>query len=187
MSNNIMKDSLGNSAYILGLLIFLAACITCRSNSLQETGGEAFQEKVDEFIANGLEFRLGKTRAEIVRNLGNPRSIKIRKVPNVHYPEELVAEIHELFYDGLVVRLCEATEVNKEFLEYFSVTSDRYKVKWGLNIGTHKDRVRYVLGTPTKEEESLYAYKYLMGYPHYVYFYFRDDRVYEIAWEFWID
>jgi hypothetical protein len=182
-----MKELLYRNLLILTLPVFLSGWVACNGRSSQESKIDKFQEKVDEFVAEGLDFKLGKTKVEIVKNLGNPKTIRIQKVPNVHYPKYIVDEIHELFYDGFYIKLYKATETNKEMVEYLSVTSDRYKVKWGLNIGTHKNKVRNLLGPPLKKEKSVYTYQDRDGYPDHVYFYFRDDRIYKIEWEYYHD
>lgn len=169
------------------IAVFSFALLLFSFNRSGVSQANDFQKRVNQFIYDGLDFKLGKTRAEIISNLGNPENMEMKKVKNIHYPDEIIDEIYELFYDGLYIRIYKATAGDREFIEYLSITSDRFKIKWGLNIGSSKEEVKNILGNPIKEDSDVFTYEYTDGYPDHVYFYFRDNAVYRIDWEFWID
>lgn len=122
--------------------------------------------------------------------MGSPKSVNITKIPNIHFPDQ-IDEIHELFYDGLsleiyVVKHPDYSGPDPSLLRGISITSNKYKVKYGLNIGSSKAAVKKVLGNPLTEDHK-FTYENTDGYANHVYFYFRNARVYRIDWHFFID
>lgn len=172
----------------------------------QDAGAQAFQARIDELIEAGLAFRLGKTRAEIGASLGPPRAATVRKLRNLHDPAQ-TDELHELTYDGLRVLLYRVTAQDREFITDLSLTSAKYRVKWGLGVGSPKEAVRGVLGPGftalaapdsriappearrrCEERDGVCTYRY-DGFEQrsHVFFSFRGGRVSRIDWTFEVD
>lgn len=143
-----------------------------------------FQSKIDQFIWDGLDFKLGKTKTEIIRNLGTPKSFKVRKIENQYDPEQ-IDEIYELYFDGLYVGIYKVTKDGKEIFLAITVTSDKYKVKLGLNVGSSKENVVKILGEPQdKDGENVYIYEDSIGFS-YVYFHFEEGILQKVNWVFY--
>ena len=172
----------------------------------QDAGAQAFQARIDEMIEAGLAFPLGKSRAEITASLGPPRAATVRKLRNQHDPTR-IDELHELAYDGLRVLLYRITAEDREFVTDLSLTSAKYRVKWGLGVGSTKEAVRRVLGggfgalaapdsriePPARgqrcaEVDGVCTYRY-DGFEQksHVFFSFRGGRVSRIDWTFEVD
>lgn len=172
----------------VGLVIIVILSTTClkqQHTDMRETTGEALQYRINQFVYGGWNFRVGETLAEIITNLGTPQSFKTEKVKNTHNPDQ-IDEVYELLYDGLFIEIYKVTETNKEFVTALSVTDDKYKMKWGLNIGSSRNQVKNVLGNPSEEKNNVYIYKTDEA-PSYVSFYFRNGTMYKIYWSFYID
>jgi hypothetical protein len=172
----------------------------------QDAGAQAFQARIDEMIEAGLAFPLGRSRAEITASLGPPRAATVRKLRNQHDPAQM-DELHELTYDGLRVLLYRVTAEDREFITDLSLTSAKYRVKWGLGVGNTKEAVRRVLGggftalaapdsriAPHEarrrcdERDGVCTYRY-DGFEQksHVSFSFRSGRVSRIDWTFEVD
>lgn len=172
----------------------------------QDPSAQAFQARIDEMIEAGLGFRLGRSRAEITASLGPPRAAAVRTIRNQHDPAR-IDELHDLTYDGLRVLLYRVTAEDREFITDLSLTSAKYRVKWGLGVGSAKEAVRRVLGpgfTPLAAPDSRIAPPDI-GHPcdeldgvcthrydgfeqrSHVYFSFRGGRVSRIDWTFSVD
>ena len=144
-----------------------------------------FQKKINEFVYDGFEFRLGRTGSEIMRFLGDPVKISKKEINNIHDPDQ-VDLVNELFYDGLSIRIYRVAETGKEIIINISITGDEYNLKWGLGVGSPQDDIKAQLGDPHEEEKDAYIYQ-AEGAPSCVVFYFRNSRVYRIDWEFYYD
>jgi hypothetical protein len=146
---------------------------------------EEFQSRINEFINDGLDFKLGKTIGEIKQALGQPQKSNIRKVENRHYPQ--IDEIHELYYQGLYMQIYKVSATRKEFITNISISSDRYKLKWGLNVGSQKSAVKRVLGSPDKNEKNLFEYCDDITLVSCVSFHFSNEIVRKVDWDFYSD
>ena len=172
----------------------------------QDAGAQAFQARIDEMIEAGLAFPLGKSRAEITASLGPPRAATVRRLRNQHDPAQ-IDELHELAYDGLRVLLYRVTGEHREFVTDLSLTSAKYRVKWGLGVGSTKEAVRRVLGggftalaapdsriePPARgqrcaEVDGVCTYRYDgVEQRSHVFFSFRGGLVSRIDWTFEVD
>lgn len=171
------------------LFVVLVIGCTKEKDQRNESQGDNYQKRINEIVIvnDGLDFKLGKSIEEITNNLGRPKNIIVEKIKNVHYPDEIIDEIHKLFYDGLYIEIYKATEGNKEMLQALSITSEKFKVKWGLNVGISKDEIKKVLGNPSKDVDNVWSYVDSDGYENGVRFFFRNDKVNKIEWSYWID
>jgi hypothetical protein len=146
------------------------------------------EQRIDEFIKDGLALGLHdyETRSGIINALGNPKDSRIIKVRNAHYPEQ-IDEFHELYYDGLYIKLYHVISSDKYFVSRISLTRDQYDMRWGLGIGGSKDRVMEMLGSPKKIERGQYSYGSVIGANSWVHFHFRNDTITKIVWSYYID
>ena len=62
-------------------------------------------------------------------------------------------------------------------------------MKYGLNIGGTKDKVKAALGTPQEEpqDQLIYCYYDEAGYQTLVIFSFTGDKITAIEWNFPVD
>lgn len=174
----------------IGCFIFAALIFGCSKKEkavAEEPERGVYQERINQLVNEGLDFKVGDSVNEVINNLGQPKDIKVEKIGNVHYPNEIVDEIHRLYYDGLSIEIYKATEGNKELLQTLSVTSNKFKVKLGLNVGATKTEIKGVLGNPSNDSDNMWSYVRNDGYPDKVRFHFENDRVTKIEWSYWID
>lgn len=177
---------------ILPLLLIVTLLITFHSGCTKEKiniPDIPLNSRLEQFVNNGLILKLGSSRSEIFNNLGNPKSTKIEKVKNIHDPE-LTDEIHNLFYDGLRLKLFYSPHYKNEFIFVITVSSNKYKILWDLTVGSSKNKVRTILGAPHSEDNNVYHYIYESpesGFQDNVYFYFSNDVVESIEWSYYVD
>ena len=98
-------------------------------------------------------------------------------------------EVHELEYDGLRIVLYRVSATGRELIMEVSLTSERYRLKWGLGVGSTRDAVRRVLGPGVRAERGeIDTDRYEDSErASRVDFSFRDARVRRIDWVFWLD
>jgi hypothetical protein len=181
------KFFIAGSGLLLSL-VFLWGCIGRGPEppKIREPMPADFQTRISQFIYDGWGFKLGKTRAEIERNLGRPLASTGKEVPNLHYPER-TDEIFELGYTGLRISIYRVSETRKEIVTAVAITSARYRLKWGIKVGCPIDDVQKVFGYPSEEREGVISYETGEEAPSSVSFYFRNGLVYKIYWAFYID
>lgn len=166
--------------------VLVTACLLAVAPAVG--AAEPFQARVDELIADGFAVPLGRTRAELAASLGPPRSATVRRVQNRHEPGR-TDEVHELEYDGLRIVLYRVSATGRELIMEVSLTSERYRLKWGLGVGSTRDAVRRVLGPGVRAERGeIDTDRYEDSErASRVDFSFRDARVRRIDWVFWLD
>jgi len=180
-----MKNGIFTGLFIVYFL--MTGCSSSSSTALKGSADMSASDKIDQFIKNGFETKLGRTRKKIIHTLGKPEAIHVEKAKKSGIVEEINDEIYELVYDGLTITIYRAAHENEDLLQHISLTSSVYKVKWGLNIGTTKNTVLSVLGKPSDEDEFSYMYQTQSGIDSSVRFFFKDDIVNKIDWWYSID
>jgi hypothetical protein len=133
--------------------------------------------KVDDFI-DAPRALFGRTRAQIERTLGPPLRAEVSAARNPDDPRKPEA-LHELGYPGLVMRVLESAGVLRVRL-----TSARYRLPYGLDVGVSRDRVEEVLGEGQLVSDRRLLYLDADGFPRTVEFYFRENRVDRIEWNY---
>jgi hypothetical protein len=133
--------------------------------------------KVDDFI-DAPRAVFGRTREQIERTLGPPLTTRARPV---RHPDDPRTDetLHELTYPGMVVRVLESAGLLRVRL-----TARRYALPYGLNVGTPRGRVEDVLGEAQALSDRRAMYLYSDGFPRTVEFYFRDNHVDRIEWNY---
>lgn len=144
--------------------------------------------RVEQFSFNGFDFRLGTTEKEIIRNLGSPQKIRKEKIKNI-YDHNQMDETIEIYYDGLYIKIynVKAVDGDKEMIEAISVFSNKYKIKWGLNIGCSRQQVKDILGAPSEVDNEKLTYSLDGNFPHQFDFFIKDGKVYKIEWSYYMD
>lgn len=141
-----------------------------------------YQQRVDEVIYEGLEFRLGETKNDIVNNLGEPLEI-IEKSVTSRLRFDLTDKLYDLIYEGLEARIYHAVMDEKELVLRIIIKDGKYKVKYGLNIGVTGEYVQEILGPPAIKQNDLYEYYDSNGFAR-LRFYLEDNSLTMIEWSF---
>jgi hypothetical protein len=104
-------------------------------------------ETINEFATRGWAFDLGTSLMDL-KAVGKIEREVISTVRNPHV-ENQIDEVRELYYDGLYVRAYfPAKDHERLFLEEVEITSPRFGVKHGLNVGASVAELKAVLGEP---------------------------------------
>jgi len=140
------------------------------------------QQRIDEIIYDGLDFPLGETKTEIIKNLGAPQEI-IETTIASRYRPDVNDKLFDLIYKGIETRIYQATADDKELVLRIIIESDQFKVKYGLNIGAGAEYVSGVLGEPPVKEANLYEYNDSNGFAK-LRFYFSSNKLVKIEWNF---
>lgn len=140
------------------------------------------QQRIDEVIYEGLDFRLGETKNDIIKNLGEPLKI-IEKSITSRYRPDYCDKLYDLIYDGLEARIYHATTDEKELVLRILIEKEKYKIKYGLNIGVTEEYIIGALGPPSIKEKNLYEYNDSNGFAK-LRFYFDSNSLIKIEWNF---
>jgi hypothetical protein len=132
---------------------------------------------VDEFIDAPLAV-FGRTRAAVERVLGAPAAVQVRALPGGRRVR--IDPVDELTYPGVVVAVSRASADVRRV----EISEARWPLLRGLNVGVSRSRVTEVLGEPQATSDSSVLYLYSDAYPDTVEFYFRDNRVHRIEWQY---
>lgn len=146
------------------------------------SGIDNHQQRIDEVIYEGLDFNFGETRSEIIKNLGEPLKITEKSVISRHRPE-LNDNLYDLVYEGLEARIYHVVADEKELVLRILIKSEKYKVKYGLNIGVTDEFVLKTLGPPAIKQKDLYEFNDSNGFAK-LRFYFDSNILHRIEWNF---
>ena len=138
--------------------------------------------RVDEFI-DAPRALFGRTRAEIVRRLGAPLTVESRSLSRYTHPE-VRDRVEDLAYSGVTLGVLAGVRENAAALRRVTLTSSAFSLPRALNVGAERSRVEQVLGEPQELTPGRYLYLYADGFPDTVEFFFRDDRVHRIEWNY---
>lgn len=149
------------------------------------TGTEEQREEyaatpINRFIFDGFDFGLGKRRAEIVEQLGNPQKSTARRVRNLHDPGK-TDQIFTLSYPGLRVVIYRVSEDGREMVTDVVVTGTQYRLKEGLSVGSPLTLVQKRLGSPTTRKPGYVEYESEDSAPSQVRFYHKEGRITKVA------
>lgn len=143
----------------------------------------AHQQRIDEIIYDGLDFPLGETKTEIIKNLGAPKEITETTITSRYRPD-VNDKLFDLIYNGIETRIYHATADEKELVLRIIIESDQFKVKYGLNIGAGAEYVSGVLGEPPVKETDLYEYNDSNGFAKLRFYFDSNKLVKKIEWNF---
>ena len=175
------------------LAVLIALCIAalpCGNAFLADAASsKQSSDKVDEFIQKGFEFKLGHTKSRIIKNLGEPVSLRHERVkpanPYMANPsDEINDEYYELVYDGLSVVLYLAAAEHQELLQRVTITDPKFALKGGLKVGSTRADVVNWLGAPSEEQAGCLIYRNRAGTEDSVSFFLDNDAVKKIDWSY---
>lgn len=187
-----------------GLMLVLS-CFASYSQDLKSKTEEPLeatpQLRLERYFDTSTQM-FGNTRAEIIENLGKPKLVRTEN--DLMAASELTREdarlvrghgvengIFELSYEGLLLKILKVNSPPyREFVYEMTVTSNRYKMLWNLNVGSPRQEVRHILGDPSNPHDLKDSYAVVhSGTPPEVYtpdlvtFNYRDSLVSRI--QFW--
>ncbi|MGE5605784.1 MAG: hypothetical protein ACM3YE_08850 [Bacteroidota bacterium] len=140
------------------------------------------QQRIDEIIYEGLDFQFGETKSDIIKNLGEPLKIVEKPITSRHRLD-VSDKLYDLIYDGLEARIYHVTSDEKELVLRILIENEKYKVKYGLNIGITEEYVVGILGPPSVKEKDFYEFYDSNGFAK-LRFYFESNRLSKIEWNF---
>ncbi len=154
-----------------------------------EDNNNPHQQRLAEVVLQGiqgLDFNYNSTKEEVIKTLGEPWKIQIRKVANRHQ-EGLTDTIYDLTYDGLEISVYGAQ--GKEFIFTQKVSNPKFSFNYGLSVGVTKEYVIEQIGDPVETAEGNFRYTYnnRIGTEIFLWFTFKDNKVTDIKWFFAID
>lgn len=141
-----------------------------------------YQQRIDEVIYEGLDFQFGETKNDIIKNLGEPIKV-IEKPITSRHRLDVSDKLYDLIYDGLEARIYHVTTDEKELVLRILIENEKYKIKYGLNIGVTEEYVIGALGSPSTREKDYYEYYDSNGFAK-LRFYFKTNTLSKIEWNF---
>ncbi len=140
-------------------------------------------EVVNEFVSRGWAFELGTSLIDL-RAVGKVQREVVSTVKNRHV-ENQIDEIRELYYDGLYIKAYFPAKDHKRFLlEEVEITSARFRIKHGLNVGASVAELQRVLGEPDEIEGDVYSYS---GETDTVRIVIKSGVITKVRWELYLD
>ncbi len=140
-------------------------------------------ETINEFVTRGWAFELGTSLTDL-KLVGRIQREVVSTVKNRHV-ENQVDEIRELYYDGLYVRAYfPAKDHRRLLLEEVEITSPRFRIKHGLDVGASVAELQRVLGQPDEIKEDVYSYS---GESDTVRFFIKNGVITKVRWELYLD
>ena len=166
----------------LGALTALVALVLPVMASQAQRDPKSF-ETINEFATRGWAFDLGTSLTDL-KAVGNVQREVVLTVKNRH-DENQIDEIRELYYDGLYIKAYFPGRDHKRFLlEEVEITSARFRVKHGLNVGASVTELQRVLGEPDEIKGDVYSY---FGEADTVHFVVRGGVIIKVKWELYLD
>jgi hypothetical protein len=140
-------------------------------------------ETINEFVTQGWAFELGASLTDL-KAVGKVQREVVSTVKNRHV-ENQIDEIRELYYDGLYVKAYFPAKDHKRFLlQEVQITSPRFGVKHGLNVGTSVAELKAVLGEPDQTKGGISSY---FGETDGVHFVIENGVITKVTWELYLD
>lgn len=103
------------------------------------------------------DFRIDRTRADVLKQWGDPKSIKVDKIASP-VDKNSTDERTELFYDGFSFLFYTLKQQDKELLVGTTISDPRYSISNGLRVGMYKSVVLEKFGQPTFVQDNQYVY-----------------------------
>lgn len=164
---------------VLATLIALALPVTASTAQRDPKSYEA----INEFATRGWAFELGTSLVDL-KAVGKVEREVISTVKNPHV-ENQIDEIRELYYDGLYVRAYfPAKDHRRLLLEEVEITSPRFRIRHGLDVGASVAELQRVLGEPDDVEGDVHSYS---GETDTVRFVIKNGVIAKVRWELYLD
>ena len=166
----------------LGALTALVALVLPVMASQAQRDPKSF-ETINEFATRGWAFELGASLMDL-KAVGKVQREVVSTVKNRHV-ENQIDEVRELYYDGLYVRAYfPAKDHRRLLLEEVEITSPRFGIKHGLDVGASVAELKAVLGQPDEIEGDVHSYS---GETDTVRFVIKNGVITKVRWELYID
>ena len=107
---------------------------------------------------NSFLFVIPNRINDIKSMFGEPKNILTRYTKNRHSGEEDIISL--LQYDGLVIEVYHATEIDKYLIISIRVMNENLPVQSDIKIGTDINNIIGILGEPSEIRENRYIFKF---------------------------
>lgn len=121
----------------------------------------------------------------VLDQLPEPQRVEEETRENRHMPGA-VDTLRTHHYDGLAFTVVQAAN-GKELLQEVQVTGEDYSTERGLRVGLPRAEVQQTLGPPTRTEDGAAVYERGDGATDVLRVRYRNDRVAELTWSFYVD
>ncbi len=130
--------------------------------------------------------RLGQSRDGIIQQLGDPLKTDVEMFPNRHDPS-ITDYYYYLEYNGIEIVIVH-TGFDKEIVARVVLEKDFPELTLGIRQGNSQTQVKAFLPHPYRESKEIleYWYEYEEG-PDIIRFYFKDEALIKIIWDYFID
>lgn len=126
------------------------------------------------------DVKIGTPYSEVIKKLGKPLLSK----KGGSFPCDTDNSMLTLRYPGLIINLIEAGDGTGFIVASMKVTSPKWSVASGINVGASLKDVRATFGDSEIEKESGSQYLSYAMAEGFAKFYFRNNKLIKIAWEF---
>lgn len=151
---------------------------------IAQNRSEGKLEAIDQFAYSGPLFIKGKSSLTEFRSLGSVLHERHEKKSNP-YDEKLKDEFVVLVFDGLEIYGRVDKRASKKFLPIrIKITSPKWRISGGLDIGADAKMVKSKLGSPTKRSVGSEEY---CGETECVLFYIKDGRISSVEFFYYAD
>ncbi len=178
-----MRSWKRKTVYFCTTTILLALFLTFSQSFAAERNTSAQALSLKDFIKSGLSKQIGQTKEQIFAELGAPQSLTSRAIRNIHYPKSS-DQIHTLTYDGLQIILYESSVSKQQFVVSIAIENPAINTKLGPKVGSQKDVVLAMLGTPKRMTSRQLVYYDHENGSSSVSFALADNKVREIRWDY---
>lgn len=121
----------------------------------------------------------------VIDQLPEPQRVEEKTRENRHMPGA-VDTLRTYHYDGLTFTVVFAAN-DKELLQEVRVTGEGYETEQGLRVGLPRAEVQQMLGQSTRTEDGVAVYEMGDEATDVLRVRYQNDRVAELAWNFYID
>ncbi len=140
-------------------------------------------ETINEFVTRGWAFELGASLTDL-KAVGKVQREVISTVRNAHVKNQ-IDEVRELYYDGLYIKAYFPGGDHKRFLlQEVEITSARFRIRHGLNVGASVTELHRVLGQPDEIKGDVHSY---FGETDGVHFVIENGVITKVKWELYLD
>ena len=164
------------------VLATLVALVLPVAASAAQRDPQSF-ETINAFVTGGWAFELGTSLTDL-KAVGKVEREVVSTVKNAHVGNQ-IDEVRELYYEGLYIKAYFPAKDHKRFLlQEVQITSPRFRIKHGLNVGASVAELHRVLGTPDEVKGDVYSYA---GETDTVCFVITNGVITEVRWELYLD
>ena len=164
------------------VLATLVALVLPVAASAAQRDPQSF-ETINAFVTGGWAFELGTSLTDL-KAVGKVEREVVSTVKNAHVGNQ-IDEVRELYYEGLYIKAYFPAKDHKRFLlQEVRITSPRFRIKHGLNVGASVAELHRVLGTPDEVKGDVYSYA---GETDTVRFVITNGVITEVRWDLYLD